>query len=147
MVGSCQEPTAPSSRGRASECFIELGPGCWAAGGLEVTPGTLSFSENVTCPFPLQLPSRSRRQGLVPVCGRIPGERNSLHRQVEQGSVKGLCGLRDPAGPQELLPATGGTHVTEQMVVPGPAWLWRVGVGWAGDCIWFSPHLGSGAQP
>lgn len=38
------------------------------------------------------------------------------------------------------------SHVTEQMMVPGPAWLWRVDVG-AGDCMSFSLHLGGGAQP
>lgn len=35
------------------------------------------------------------------------------------GSAESLCGLRDPTGPQELVPATGGnSHVTEQLTVP-----------------------------
>lgn len=55
------------------------------------------------------------------------------------GSAEGLCGLRDPAGPQELVPVTGGdSHVTEQLTVPGSAWLGHLGLGWADNCMYFS---------
>lgn len=55
------------------------------------------------------------------------------------GSAEGPCGLRDPTGPQELVPATGGdSHVTEQLMVPSSAWLGHVGLGWADSCMYFS---------
>lgn len=45
--------------------------------------------------------------------GGIPGEWNSLHRQVERGSARGLCGL------SELVPATGASsHETDQATAP-----------------------------
>lgn len=68
------------------------------------------------------------------------------------GAAEDLCGLRDPPGPQELVPATGGdSHVTEQLTVPSSAWLGHLGLGWSGNCLYFSRastlHLSTRVQP
>jgi hypothetical protein len=68
------------------------------------------------------------------MCGRIPRERNGLHRQVERGSARALCGLRDLTGPQELVPATGAdSHEADQLMVArdkdaSSSWLGHVGL-------------------
>lgn len=87
------------------------------------------------------------------MCGRIPRQWNSLHRQVELGSARGLCGLRDLMEPQELVPVTGAdSHEADQLTAPrDKAWLGHVGLGWAGHCICPLHEtmllLSSGTQP
>lgn len=88
-------------------------------------------------------------------CANARRDSKGMEQSVQAGgagSAESLCGLRDPTGPQELVPATGGnSHVTEQLTVPSSAWLGHVGLGWAGNCMYFSRattlHPSSRVQP
>ena len=51
--------------------------------------GIMCLPTNSICPFSWQLPSRPRWHSLVQMCGRIPREWDSLHRQVKQNLLWG----------------------------------------------------------
>lgn len=66
-----------------------------------------------------------------------------MHRQVQRGSARSLCGLRDLMEPPELAPASGpDSHEADQLMAArdkdaSSVWLGHVGLGWAGNCICF----------